>query len=169
MLSLTTYGLHGFFISCIALHGLGIGKTIFLGFQPFTRRQQLLFTCTKNTSAAISTTITTRRCLHCRLLVNAGEKVRNASTVLFLTARKARLQGIMFGFAVEFLRQLVHRGYVVLDAFLDPALTAAARDRLWDFSLPRMVRDDPSTHVGPFTPDEQTTGPTRQFAQFAGL
>jgi len=58
------------------------------------------------------------------------------------------------------LRQLVQRGYVVLDAFLDPALTAAARDRLWDFSLPGMVRDDPSTHVGPFTPDEQTTGPT---------
>ena len=58
------------------------------------------------------------------------------------------------------LRQLVQRGYVVLDAFIDPALTAAARDRLWEFSLPRMRREDQSTHVGPFRQDEHTTDPT---------
>eukprot|EP01052_Picozoa_sp_SAG31_P005402 SAG31_NODE_237_length_19590_cov_13.149915_8_plen_296_part_00 len=58
------------------------------------------------------------------------------------------------------LRQLVQQGYVVLDAFIDPTLTAAARDRLWDFSLPRMRRDDPSTHTGPFAQHEHTTVPT---------
>ena len=60
------------------------------------------------------------------------------------------------------LRQLVQRGYVVLDAFIDPALTAAARDRLWEYinSLPRMRREDPSTHIGPFSEDEHTTDPT---------
>ena len=58
------------------------------------------------------------------------------------------------------LRQLVQRGYVVLGGFIEPALTAAARDRLWEFSLPRMRREDPSTHGGPFSEARTSTRPT---------
>ncbi|MEM7342847.1 MAG: phytanoyl-CoA dioxygenase family protein [Chloroflexota bacterium] len=44
-------------------------------------------------------------------------------------------------------------GYLLLRGVLDPALCAQARDRLWD-SLPAdsdIRRDDPTTHVGPFS------------------
>lgn len=51
------------------------------------------------------------------------------------------------------------QGYLILRGAMDPSLCAAARDRLWD-CLPAgsmLVRDDPSTHIGPFPESETTT------------
>ncbi len=52
-------------------------------------------------------------------------------------------------------------GFLVLKGMLDPALCERALDRLWA-ALPagsRMLRDDPSTHVGPFPADEESRHP----------
>ena len=51
-----------------------------------------------------------------------------------------------------------HNGYLIVPGALEGAACAAARDRLWG-SLPSntgLVRADPATHVGPFTPAERS-------------
>ena len=50
-------------------------------------------------------------------------------------------------------------GYLFKRGVMDPELMARARKRLWDGAPPRMKRDDPSTWMGPFRPDEEDEGP----------
>lgn len=52
-------------------------------------------------------------------------------------------------------------GYLILRDVLDRDLCARARDRMWG-ALPEgthLKRDDPATHVGPFTEDERSDNP----------
>ena len=52
-------------------------------------------------------------------------------------------------------------GFLMLKGMLDPRLCERAIDRLWQALPPdsRMRRDDPSTHFGPFPPEEVSEDP----------
>ena len=53
------------------------------------------------------------------------------------------------------IRFFKREGYLIKRGVMDPELMARARKRLWDGAPPRMKRDDPSTWMGPFRPDEE--------------
>ena len=55
-----------------------------------------------------------------------------------------------------------HEGYLFKRGVMDPKPMARARERLWEGAPPRMKRDDPSTWMGPFRPDEEDEGPGNQ-------
>ena len=52
-------------------------------------------------------------------------------------------------------------GFLLLKDMLDPRLCGRAIDRLWRTLPPgsRMKRENPSTHFGPFPPDEESDDP----------
>lgn len=48
-------------------------------------------------------------------------------------------------------------GYLIKKGVLDPDLMARARERNWAGTPDRMKPDDPTTWIGPWRPDEETS------------
>lgn len=57
------------------------------------------------------------------------------------------------------IRFFKREGYLFKRGVMDPELMGRARDRIWEGAPARMKRDDPSTWMGPFRPDEEDEGP----------
>ncbi len=56
------------------------------------------------------------------------------------------------------VRRFKRDGYLIKRGLLDPELCAACRDLMWTKNeVTRIVRDDPASHVGRFTKDEENT------------
>ena len=57
----------------------------------------------------------------------------------------------------EEIKIFKRQGYLIKRGILDPKLMARARERKWAGAPPRMKKDDPTTWIGPWRPEEETT------------
>jgi len=73
---------------------------------------------------------------------------RSPTPVLFVTMNRLSAQEISF-----FKRQ----GYLIKKGVLDPELMRRARQRKWVGAPDRMKPDDPTTWIGPWRPEEETS------------
>ena len=58
----------------------------------------------------------------------------------------------------EEIQTFKRQGYLIKRGILDPELMARARERKWAGAPPRMKKDDPTTWLGPWRPEEETGG-----------
>ena len=57
----------------------------------------------------------------------------------------------------EEIQVFKRQGYLIKRGILDPELMARARERKWAGAPPRMKKDDPTTWIGPWRPEEENS------------
>ena len=69
----------------------------------------------------------------------------------------------------EEIQVFKRQGYLIKRGILDPELMARARERKWAGAPPRMKKDDPTTWLGPWRPEEENSDGSNLRNGFAWL